>query len=353
MKTITCSVQGTITDTPLLVVDSGYSVAPIVNGTQAIFSVDSHQTGGFGINAGGKYFRDDTCVLPADPNGSLTGPTLIYARTLPRLNVVSDCFTNDKGEKVPLGLSTDFRLFEQYLAGGNIDAVINQRTDAGAEGFRVFGTCKNLFTLDPRDHSDYYARLQAFVRYLAEKGHYVHFTALTDVQLMRSGFDPRDHWNDCCDALADEPNVVVMELVNEWFKNGVDPTKFNRPARAPQAVSCGSFVDGQFAPAGWGNVLTFHPSRNKDKWDVTVPQTVQEIRAHDGNYAVWIGEPMGAASAPRADRSTDVARFERLGITCGVFAAGGVFHSDAGLQSALWSGIETECARAFFRGVHR
>ncbi|HXU04411.1 MAG TPA: hypothetical protein VN903_25795 [Polyangia bacterium] len=371
MKTVNINVVGDPHgDVPILLTDSGSSYLAAMGGGKAVFSLPDSASGGATITyaASTRFLRVivppspgtwEADLPPVKPPEATEPIVLYYADTdspLPwtkgRLSLASDCFVDASGRKVALGLSSDFRAFQRFLHGEDLTALTQQRKAAGSQGPRVFGTCVNLFPLDPRDFGDYYDGLRRYARWLAGQGEWLHFTACTDVQLLRSGFDVHGHWHACCDVLADEPNVVVCELVNEWFKNGVDPKAFSKPAKAP-IVSCGSFVDGQFAPAGWGDVLDFHPSRNPDKWDVTVPQTVEEIRAHDGPRPVWIGEPMGAAAAPRGDRSTDVARFERLGVACGVFAAGGVFHSDAGCQSVLWSDVEQRCAEGFFRGIHR
>jgi hypothetical protein len=228
---------------------------------------------------------------------------------------------------------------------------VEQRMAAGAQGLRVFGTCDFLFKLDPRAYGDYYTQVTEFAAWLAQSRVYLQFTAMADAQHLKN-FDQQDHWHRCCDALADSPNVI-LELANENQQNGVDASQFTKPARAP-LVSSGSFCDGWTPTGSWGDLVTFHPRRDW-KWWYTVPATVQELREYPGQHKpVWIGEPIGAADQNEPGRrANDPALFEKLGAGIGIFSAGGVFHSQSGLASQLWTPREEECARAFFRGLHR
>lgn len=364
MKQINLNVVGDPQgDVPVLTGDDGTRQHGTIYGARAVFVLLDTASGGATITyAGDRLVRViippqpgswEADLPPVKPPEAISTIQLEYTARVARLHAANDSLVDDAGARQVLGLTTDFRLYKMYLDGEDVTAILAEREAAGAQGVRVFGTCVNLFPFDPRFYGPrYYQALPEFARLLASRGDYLHFTAITDAQLLDHGFDATGHWSQACEALAVEPNVAVCELVNESFKNGIDPSHFSRPTHAPAIVSVGSFVDGQWPPAAWGNVYTFHPARNA-KWDVTVPQTVWEIRDHAGACPVWIGEPMGAAAAPRGDRSTDVARFEKLGVSIGVYAAGGVFHFDAGLHSLHWSDPEAACAEAFFRGLHR
>jgi hypothetical protein len=366
MKQINLNVVGDPKgDVPILIGDDGTQQRGSIAGARAVFVLLDSASGGATITyAGGRLLRviippsagayeaDQAPVRPPEAIGTIQ---LEYGAGVSRLHAADAGLIDEGGERVVLGLTTDFRLYRMYLDGEDVTAILAEREAAGAQGVRVFGTCVNLFDLDPRVYGPrYYQALPEFARLLAGRGDYLQFTAITDAQLLARNFDAAAHWSAVCDALADEPNVVVCELVNEYFKNGVEPWHFTRPTHAPAIVSVGSFVDGDFPPAPWGDVSTFHPTRSW-KWWFTVAATAQEIRAdHRGaGKPVWIGEPMGAAAAPRGDRSTDAACFEKLGVSIGVYAAGGVFHSDSGLMSLFWSEPEAHCAEAFFRGLHR
>lgn len=289
---------------------------------------------------------------PVRPPEAIETIELRYQAELRRLFIADQIFVDDHGQRIVLGLSTDFRLFQMFKDAEDIEPVVAQRIAAGAQGFRVFGTCHFLFDLDPREDATYYTHLRLFVDVMADRGLYVQFTAMADAQLLAPGFQQRDHWERCCDVLADAPNVFV-ELANEAVKNGVDPRQFSKPGRAPW-VSSGSFSDGWEPTGAWGDIVTFHPRRDW-KWAFTIPATVNELREYPGQRKpIWIGEPIGAADRNEPGRrANDPALFEKMGADVGLWAAGGVFHSEAGLTSGIWSGPQEDCARAFFRGLHR
>jgi hypothetical protein len=351
-------------DMPLLTVDNGASYIGRIEGARCSFQLaDTEPTGhGASIFSGVQSVRVivppegswEADLPPVKPPESTTPIVLRYGPTLKRLHVSDDALVDDDGQRIVLGLSTDFQLFELFLAGDapiSIDGVLEQRAAAGAQGFRVFGTCDFLFKLDPRQWPAYYTALTDFAAMLAREGLYLQFTAMADAQHLHD-FDQQDHWQRCCDALADSPNVI-LELANENQQNGVDASQFTKPERAP-LVSSGSFCDGWTPTGSWGDLVTFHPRRDQ-KWWYTVPATVQELRDYPGQHKpVWIGEPIGAADQNEPGRrANDPALFEKLGAGIGIFSAGGVFHSQSGLTSQLWTPREEECARAFFRGLHR
>lgn len=365
MKQINVNVVGDPKgDVPVLIGDDGTRQNGTITGNRAVFVLLDTASGGALIAYSGN--RSLRVIIPPRPGAfeadlapvrppEATGPIqLTYTARTPRLHAADDSLVDETGTRVVLGLTTDFCAFKMYLDGQeDLSDILDERKAAGSQGVRVFGTCVNLFGLDPRDYRDYYESLTAFAGFLEERGEYLHFTAIADAQLLRPGFDAAAHWQHCCDVLADAPNVVLCELVNEYFKNGVDPRQFSKPAKAP-LVSAGSFVDGDYPPAPWGDVATFHPTRNW-KWWFTVAATAQEIRKdpRGAGKPIWIGEPMGAAEADRNDRSCVPDRFDKLGASIGIYSAGGCFHSDAGLKSERWGPRQTACARAFFRGIHR
>lgn len=356
MKYVNCTVQGTITDTPFVLVDGDpthYAISIVESESRVRFGVDDHATGGFTLYYNGQSVRTPECVLPLNPGANVEGPVMVYVTPTIELFPDSDCFRASNGAHVVVGLASDFRLFQMFLQGEDISPILAQRVDAGAQGFRVFGTCDWLFKLDPRQHPDYYQRLTEFAQLMRDNGLYLQWTAMADAQNLHN-FNQQDHWQRTADALAGLDNIVVLELVNEYWQNGVNPQAFARPSGYTGAVSVGSFGDGMAAPAHWGNVLTFHPRRD-GKWWYTVPATAQEVRSYPHQaLPVWIGEPIGAADHDEPGRrASNPELFEKMAVGIGVYAAGGVFHSVGGLSSSQWTFQEVACALAFFQGLHR
>jgi hypothetical protein len=371
MKEILIHVEGRLTDLPVLVPDDSAIAAVTADVSRpglAAFRIPDNATGGASVMmsrqtgirliyppTSGSFEANVPPVRPPEAVGELkivAQATRPAGQRVARLRAQDDSLADAAGQRVVLGLSTDFQLFQRWLNDEQVDTIIDERIAAGSQGVRFFCTCDFLFKLDPRQHADFYGRLREFVRVLASKAQYAQVTCMADMGLGNlPSLDQQRHWAACCDALADEPNVLFAELGNETFKNGIDPTRFSRPARAPLTCA-GSFVDGMTEPAGWGEVMSFHPRRDW-KWWFTVAATAQELRQNT-RKPVWIGEPIGAADHDERDRrASDPRLFEKLGLSIGGFAAGGVFHSDAGLTSARWTDRERECAEAFFRGMHR
>ena len=171
-----------------------------------------------------------------------------------------------------------------------------------------------------------------------------------------NGFARQQHWRETCDRLIGT-GWRLLELCNEPFKNGITPAEFAPiPNGIPQ--SPGSFVDGMAPPSPTWTAQpnaynTFHDSRGW-KWPVTMGVTTWELYKYPGgDVATLCNEPIGCAEHDEPGRRTTgpPALFEQKGRDCATWAAGGVFHSQAGLTSEQWGPIQLACAEAFVRGL--
>lgn len=349
-KQLNCSVTGTPTDTPHLRVDDGTEVTGVFeSASRVIFRMaDAVPPWGATITFGGKEVRT---LIPV--YGAEEGPLLAYAPPTLALHISSDrrTFHLPDGSRWMYAIHSDFRLLQRFLAGDDLSGLLAERKAAGSHGARVFGMCKNLFSLDPRFTPGYYDSLTTFAAYMAAQGMYVEYVAFCDAQGW-GWADQSHHWNRVGDALRDSPNVLI-ELVNEYQQNGIDPSRFGRLPIA-NLQSRGSSV-GDVPPAmpAW-DFSTFHPRRDW-KWPFTVAATANEIYAYPGlDVPCAINEPIGAAEVPSSGRrASDPALFEKMAVDCALWAAGGCFHSDGGLGSDAWGPVQTACAEAFFRGLAR
>jgi hypothetical protein len=365
MKTIRCKIAGRRTDTPVLTVDKREDL-PIatyrsdISGDVARFDLADSEPGPYGATiAYGK--KTTRYVLPAD-TGEFDGPTLEYPQAPSRLRVDGKVFRNEAGERKVIALHSDFRLLKMFLDGEDVSAILDARmaavSDAPvlARGPRVFGTCSFLFPLDPTTYGDrYYEGLQKFSRLLFERNLYWEYVAFADAQLIP--LDQHKHWRRACEALESEPNVII-ELANEYAKNGVDPGQFEPMGTHPLSRGSGLGDDppygGHTGEKGPWHFGTFHPRRDW-KWPFTVAATVNEIQKYPNlNVAILVDEPIGADEVDQPNRrSTDAELFEKMAVDCAIWAAGGTFHSTAGLSSLPWGEKQTRCAQAFFRGLAR
>lgn len=355
---IHCNVSGEPTDTPQLVADDQgvVFVGDLHMKGRCSFSVPSNINGGFTVVWAGKKARSVFPPYNADGtrNPNYEGaelqpplPPLAYAPAVPqmqRLHTQGEFFYGEDGQRRVLVLHTDFQLFQRYVNGEDIDAILDGRMGSGP---RVFLTCDWLFKLNPGMYT--MEHVVSFSRRLLKRGLYWEATVLADVQMYSVDKQQR-LWASVVEALADEPNALV-ELANENQKNGVDADHFSAPGRRPN-VSTGSYCDGWEPTGGWGDYVTFHPRRDH-KWPYTVPMTVYEVRGYPGQAKpVLINEPIGAAEHDEPGRrSTDARQFQRMAASCRDFAAGAVFHSQDGLNSFPWGPVQAQCAEAFFKGL--
>src|SRR6185503_16418425 len=66
--------------------------------------------------------------------------------------------------------TSDFQLYQKFLAGIDVRAILRQRADLGFNLVRVFGMARNLFDLNPVKHPSYYAQLGPFCELLESYG---------------------------------------------------------------------------------------------------------------------------------------------------------------------------------------
>ena len=366
------NVGGTPSDTPVLVLDDGcrFDGDLSVSGRASFRLPDGTPPHGAWVHWDAQAARILLAVQPGVPlgPGDYEGgqlleplPALAYGGgrvTTGRLWVDGQIFRRETdNQREVVALHSDFKLLRLILDGVDIDPLLDQRFAARSRGPRVFVTCGFLFELDPRRYGA--ALFDAIVDLeikLRRRQGYGELTVFTDQQMdLFRGFDRQGFWREVCERTAGGPWLI--ELVNEYFKNGIDPHQFSPvPNGCPQ--SPGSFVDGMAPPSpAWtahpDTYNTFHDSRGW-KWPVTMGVTTWELQRYPGGrVATLCNEPIGAAEYDQHEKRTigPPELFEKKGRDIATWAAGGCFHSQAGLVSEPWGPIQTACAEAFFRGL--
>ena len=138
-----------------------------------------------------------------------------------------------------------------------------ERASVGANLVRVLGMAQNIARLRPQEHADYFDRLGPFIDLIAQNGLYVELTVFADAQLiMSSSADQHRHLARVVNTVRDKSNVMI-ELVNEFSKNGVDPRLFDKP----DGVLCsrGSGQTDEAPPQPPWDYVTFHVRRDPPK----------------------------------------------------------------------------------------
>jgi len=253
--------------------------------------------------------------------------------------------------------ASDFTLLYRLMRGEDITPVLQQRKAAGANGVRVFLMLHYLEQNYPQAYPDFWTTLVPFARFLASHGLYVEFTCLADAQvIMPSTGDQQAFVQRVADTLRGESNVF-LELANEYPKNGVNPSRFDRPAGVISSHGSG-LADSPPALPSW-DYSTWHGRRDWPKVVLSHEDAWFVGEGIDANGAVTgvphpivMDEPMGFGEVDEPGRrSTDPELARVLALTSIAFGNGGTFHSEAGLRSQLWGPTQERCARAFFAAL--
>lgn len=259
------------------------------------------------------------------------------------------------GEKIwSYRSATMFLLFRRFLFGEDILPQIRWLQSIGANSVRVLGMVAWSGREFGPSTPGYWDALSWFVFLLAEHGLRVEFTVFADAQIIIPGqHEQRLHLQRVVQQIGWSWNLLI-EIANEPFKNGVEPTKIfgpSDPRGCPMAYGDYLFQTSQSPDGVWHatmsvlDYVTMHTSRDDDAWSRKA-KDVLEMRDGSGDgseerYALWPGsdtavsddEPMGAAEVPSPGRRSNVPDdFFWHHAVAHLYGAGSTFHSESGLQ---------------------
>lgn len=250
-----------------------------------------------------------------------------------------------------LRINTDFRLYNRWLDGENINSQLFQRMTCGSGGVRTLGmTSQESFghRFYPGDYGDsYFNQIDAFAKVLQSYGLYWYFTAFADTGIVMPDQNKQlDHYNRLIPVLEKYDNIF-FELVNEYdqHSNFIDKTKFTKPANI---TSCSGSCGVRNTPkAPHWDFIDYHPRRD-------YPGCITEINTADYNDGTYnreqIGKPIGTGEPVKfgTGYETDI----RKAFECGQSGIGvsplNCFHAQQGTQSEVWDDTTMSCAKAFF-----
>lgn len=350
-------------DVPVLLIDGAASgVHGTVSGSRAVFALSDFDHGGATIAYAGSTKSLRVIVPPSSGSWEAdlppvkppeaTGPIQLdytgagRAPILAVNNAARRIVNAETGERLSLRMHSDFRLFERFLRGEDIEAILADRRAIGSQGARVFACCQNLFHLRPDFYRD--EQLRAFLTWMSDHGWMTALVACTDMQLLTPSVDPQWQLDRCC-AVANGIPGVIVQAVNEWPQNGVNPATLHKPVTTA-LVTRGSSTGDSLGPVPPFDLADFHHRRDW-KWSVTVPQTAAENAQVLRDCPEWGDEPIGIGNDGRNDRTTDAAKLCKMGVDAGMWMAGIVAHILAGLQSTPMPGEQVEPAKALFDGA--
>ena len=251
-----------------------------------------------------------------------------------------------------------FRDYERFLNGQDIRPVLNEAGNLGANGRRVFGAfdfgTPDQQRLYPREHGDYYEKLQPFHALCAEFGLTVQFCVFADTKRSVPGADSqKEHWQKVCDALRPVPNVLLQRVnENNQHENGVD-ADLAKPAGL--CSSFGSNGTGDDPPQPFWDYVDLGSERRPDRMSLSTTTVFFAINGYQGEG--------GNPGFPGSHRATVVSEPPKLGVhilnardayLLGLgcqWGNGGTAHSQSALMSVLLNPTERELTKEFLRGV--
>ncbi len=367
MIQINANCSGAPTGPVELVIDNGHRYPCVVTGSRLTVLIVPPEPSPFGaaIVSNGQQLTRLTVPPPGaweadQPPVNMTPHTVAFGPVVAPTSKLATGGRNFllNGDRWIWKGSTEFQLYQHFLNGRDNRGIYAQRRDAGATLLRVSGMYNGgIGSFVPSSYGQaYWDGLQPFLSESAAEGFQVEFTAFMDCQNipeMHSTSQQQAHWGRLGSTLQPVSNVVV-ELVNEYPQNGVDPSQFG--PLAGLLCARGSNVGDEPPPLPGWNYHTWHGRRDwpkvlfssEDMW------YVGEGWGPAGPYQYPVApithdEPIGFDEVDQPGRRSNdpyVARV--LGQTSSAYGAGGTFHSSAGITSDFWGPRTEVCARAFF-----
>lgn len=275
-----------------------------------------------------------------------------------RVRVDNLRFAREDGSTYQQRSFSDFSLFQRWLRGEDISALLDERIGLGANMLRVFlmyngagiGNVNGMGELRPSSHADFYTKLTDFTKFLQTRGLRVEFVVFADAQDLMPGLsDQQTHLNRTFDALRNEWNVII-ELCNEPAKNGCRLDELTVPSGL--ITASGDYDTVNCSIGHVRDFVTLHTER-KPEWPRT-PRSLAEVR--DGadclnavHRPVTADEGTGAAEVARPDsRSDNPDDFGFYGGTAALMGAGATFHSDDGIASRMLGPKQKQAAQQYF-----
>lgn len=254
---------------------------------------------------------------------------------------------------------SDFRLFQRYLDGEDITAVLNERVSLGANVLRVFCMYDGgIGRFRPADYAQYDQQMQEFINLLGIRGLRIEWNILADCQrIMPERGTQRVFVRQITERCRGWTNCFCS-LGNEYPQNGFHPDDFTKPlgAGAPFWSFGSGLSDASPAKVAESDYLEWHGRRDhpkvftsaEDMWYVGHGITV-DGRTYAATRPIVHDEPIGFAEYEEPGRrSTNPDLARTLALSGLAYGSGATFHSTDGLNSRLCGPTTRRCAEAFF-----
>jgi len=315
------------------------------------------------IAAPGYVSRTQTMDL-ALPGTVTTGLELAGASG--RLSASANGLLNANGTPFTWAMVDSFRLGERLSLGENIDAVLDQIVQTGANGVRMLNDA-SWYRVYSKDIPDYFTRVLPLVaEKLTVRGLLGEMCCFGDWQQTQNGDLNRAlvYWQNCI-AIARQFPCFVLQLVNEGDQHGQNFPFAAFPMPDGVLSSRGSTGTGNNPPVPYGRgKWTFNSlgtERNENKIALSTSTIWWGINGYAGEggqpdyegtrWCTVVDEPPKVGTGYHTDPSLAYilglgTRFHPNGQACG-----GTAHAEQALQTVLMDPITFACVTSFVRGV--
>lgn len=244
---------------------------------------------------------------------------------------------------------SDFALYQRFLNGEDLTAVLTQRRDLGFNMVRVFGMFNGaLGHFIPAEHGEpYFTRLPTFYALLARYGLYGEFTANADSRTVFT--NPTDQlavWMRIGTIFPAIPNALV-ECVNENDQT-INQLWADLPRMRDVICSHGSNGSQALPVRPWWDYETFHLNGASGWWR----------KGHNGMELSDGAERVIASHVPilvneqtRPDSDRNLTHQREAAAVEALLVAGGCYHCNGGKASRVLTGLDLEGAVAFVSGA--
>lgn len=273
-----------------------------------------------------------------------------------------------------------FRLLDRFIRGEDIGPVLQSCQaligEVIAQGMpvipvlRVFAVLKNICALQPSMYPGrYYSSVSALSDYVYSGWgglpFIIDWDANADEQDIEHGgwgwsrSQQQDHWGEM--IAATRGRQTFLTAGNEGPKNGWNAMDLWRPDGI--ISSKGSNLGGEYPPANPWSMHKYHPRRDGVKGIAACGRYVPFVAGGDEEaYPTWphttvpvvTDEWIGAADQDDHGRRTSWPDDHyRAGFDVAAWGAGGVFHSDCGLQTVPYTDRQFACGIAYMMGLSK
>lgn len=303
---------------------------------------------------GGHAYTFESRVLLSGESADVDLPAVVIIKELPPLARRGKFYYNADGSPFTIKEASSFRLFERFLNGEDVTPVLAQLQAEDFNLARVWLLNTSVGHILPWEHGDFYQRLPDLLTLCARFGIYAELTVFTQTQtLMPTLAAQQAHYDATVQGVG--PTFCFIEGANEGdaHDNAYDPRlRLWKPAGATFDLCGGSWGADSWGPVDANNQPTA-PVYDSVRYHSNDLSEWQRKQAHGAfEMAEHYGLPGIGNENTRPDRDGNPNHHRDAAAGAALLCAGSCFHSNAGKDAVVMTGVDLDCARAFISGAN-